>query len=472
MAELEIQALAAGVGRDQDLRVLREGQLGLRSGIQVHAAVEQCDREATPFEIVRQHALCRHELGEDQHLEGWIGLLLLEPVDQLQQGLGLGVGAGGLCLARQVEQHRDLGLLARQPVQSLDGSLHSDIGLRLAVQLRPFRPLLRTGLTVEERRLGQRRVQCIKAPLQRRANRRRARRHQALHQDHQKSDMPLLGGHGLVVAMAHIVGHRLVETLLGGVPRLPGHRLEPRHARLEQRLPLGIDGLALLGADHERPHAIAGDAALVREGLPIQELDQAQEVVRLALVGRGGEQQQIGRRLGQRGAELVARHLLGAAAEAMGFVHDHQVPGRGDQVLEALPVVGRQPLQAPASSAFERLDRVDGADDLIVHQPEVVVALPSPGSVSRRSRRDEGAKRGELGRFDQPERLAEVQAHLRLPLAHQALRRHHQHAPHHPAQLQLPQDQPGLDGLAQADLVRQQVADALPGPSALFRACN
>jgi len=166
--------------------------------------------------------------------------------------------------------------------------------------------------------------------------------------------MPLLGGHGLVVAMANIVRHRLVETLLGGVPRLPGHRLKPRHAWLEQRLTLGIDGLALLGADHEWSYAVASDTAFVREGITIQELNQTQKVVRLALVGCGFDPQQIGRRLGQRGAELVARHLLGATAEAMGFVHDHQVPGCGDQVLEALPVVGCQPLQAPASPTFER----------------------------------------------------------------------------------------------------------------------
>ena len=36
-------------------------------------------------------------------------------------------------------------------------------------------------------------------------------------------------------------------------------------------------------------------------------------------------------------------------------------------------------------------------------------------------------------------------------------------APRHAAQLQFAQDQPGLDGLAQAHLVRQQVANAVAG---------
>jgi hypothetical protein len=67
----------------------------------------------------------------------------------------------------------------------------------------------------------------------------------------------------------------------------------------------------------------------------------------------------------------------------------------------------------------------------------------------------------QFGRLDELQLLAEVQAHLGLPLAHQPLGRHHQHALGHAAQLQFAQDQPGLDGLAQAHLVGQQVANAV-----------
>ena len=68
---------------------------------------------------------------------------------------------------------------------------------------------------------------------------------------------------------------------------------------------------------------------------------------------------------------------------------------------------------------------------------------------------------GQFCRVDELKLLTEVQAHLGLPLAHQPLGRHHQHALGHAAQLQFAQDQPGLDGLAQAHLVRQQVANAV-----------
>ena len=132
------------------------------------------------------------------------------------------------------------------------------------------------------------------ALLQRGADGCRAGGHQPLHQDHQEADVALLGCHRLVVAVAHIVGHRLVQALLRAVAGLPGNRLQPGHTRLEERLPLGVDRCALLGANHERPHPVTADAALVREGFAIQQLHQPHELVGLALVRRGGQQQEIG----------------------------------------------------------------------------------------------------------------------------------------------------------------------------------
>ena len=54
----------------------------------------------------------------------------------------------------------------------------------------------------------------------------------------------------------------------------------------------------------------------------------------------------------------------------------------------------------------------------------------------------------QLGRLDELELLAEVQAHFGLPLAHQSLGRHHQDALHPATQLQFAQHQPGFDGFA------------------------
>jgi hypothetical protein len=45
--------------------------------------------------------------------------------------------------------------------------------------------------------------------------------------------------------------------------------------------------IALFCPDHERPHAVATDAALIRERLTVNQLHQAQKLVSLALVGRG-----------------------------------------------------------------------------------------------------------------------------------------------------------------------------------------
>ena len=94
-----------------------------------------------------------------------------------------------------------------------------------------------------------------------------------------------------------------------------------------------------------------------------------------------------------------------------------------------------------------------------MHAPQVLflshaAAAPLP----------EGSK---LGRLDELEFLAEVQAHFRLPLAHQPLGRHHQDALHPAAQLQFAQHQAGLDGLAKAHLIGQQVADAVAADRAV-----
>ena len=75
----------------------------------------------------------------------------------------------------------------------------------------------------------------------------------------------------LVVTLAHVLGDRLVEGALLGVPLLPGDRQEPRAARLEEGFPLGVDRIALLGSDHERLDPLAGDAARDRGRHPRQQ---------------------------------------------------------------------------------------------------------------------------------------------------------------------------------------------------------
>ena len=61
------------------------------------------------------------------------------------------------------------------------------------------------------------------------------------------------------------------------------------------------------------------------------------------------------------------------------------------------------------------------------------------------------------------ELFVEMGLHFRHPLGGDALGRNNQGAAHQPAQLKLAQDQTGLDGLAKANLVGQQVAHAVTG---------
>ena len=230
----------------------------------------------------------------------------------------------------------------------------------------------------------------------------------------------------------------------------PGHGLQAGQPGLEERLALGGDRRALFGADDEGTNALAGDAALVGEGIPVQQLHQPHELIGFALVGRGAQQQQVRGRLGQRRAQLVTRDLVGAAAHAMGLVDDHQVPAGGHQVFEAVAVVQRHLLAAPAPPAIDGLHRIQGTDDLVMGAPEVLF-LGAPLFEGR-----------QIGTFDVLQALAEVQPHFRLPLANQPLRRHDQDALDAATKLQLTQHQPGFDGLAQADFVRAQVPDAIP----------
>ena len=153
------------------------------------------------------------------------------------------------------------------------------------------------------------------------------------------------------------------------VTALPGHRGHLRPPGFEERLAVGIDGLALLGTDDIRSHPVAGDAVHVREGVVIQQVHQAMEGIGLPLVGRSRKEQHIGRGLRQPLAKLVAGDLVGTAAQPMRFVHDHQIPTGGNQVLEPAAVVFGDALGGPAAPLVHGFDRIQGDDDLIKHRP-------------------------------------------------------------------------------------------------------
>ena len=78
----------------------------------------------------------------------------------------------------------------------------------LPVEIGPFL----VGHERKQRELLLRRLEGIQAPLKGRPNGARGRGDQALHKDHEEADMGPFFAHGLVVAVADVVGDRLVES--------------------------------------------------------------------------------------------------------------------------------------------------------------------------------------------------------------------------------------------------------------------
>ncbi len=336
----------------------------------------------------------------------------------------------------------------------------------LAIQIRPF-------LLGREREEGQLLLGCgerLEPPFKRSSDGACAGDHQTLHQDHQEADVAPLLPHGLVVAFADVFGDRLVEELLIAVSLFPRHRAKLRAPVLEQRLPIGINGVALLGANDMRLDPLSGDAADVRKLLGIDQGNQPVKGVGLALVRGGRKHQEIRRGLGESLTKLEAGHLVGAAAETVRLVHNHEVPSGGDQILEPLAVVLAHLGRGPSTALVQGLYRIHRHDHLGEHLPAVdgenLHLVVTFLAVSRaRYRGDPFQCLDVLGKYEL-EGFPEVEAHLADPLAHQPLRGDDQRSLDQPAKLELPHDEPCLDGLAQADFIRQEIAHPVVGDGA------
>ncbi len=387
VAELKVQTLATGVRRDQYAHVARECLLRLGACVEIHAAVQSGDGKAPALKEFRQHRLRRNELSEHKKLQRRLVLLLLQLVDQLEQRFGLRIRTLALGRTRELQQRVDLGFFHLPALR-----LHGDIHLSLAVEFSPFLDVDR----IKQRGLDLRLIEESLPFLKRGPDGRRAGCHQALHQDHQEADMALLRRHSLVVAVAHIIGDGFIEPLLSGMAILPCNGVKPGHPRLKEWLTFRIDRGALFGANYEGAHPVAVDAVFIGEGIPINQLHQPHELVGFALMWGGGKEQQIGRGLCQRRAQLVASHLFRAAAHAVRLVDNNEVPGRRNEILEPLPVVGAELLYAPAAPAFKRFHRIQRADYLVMQTPEVLLIVPPL------------PERRQLRRLDELQRFAEV----------------------------------------------------------------
>ena len=134
----------------------------------------------------------------------------------------------------------------------------------------------------------------------------------------------------LIIAITYIVSHRGIEQFLKLMARRPRHRDQLGVPGFEERLALTVRGFALFGADDIGCDALTGDGFDIGKGRRVEQRDQAMKGVGLALVGRGREQEQVGRGFGQALAQPVAGDLIGAATQPMGFINNDQIPAGGD----------------------------------------------------------------------------------------------------------------------------------------------
>ena len=251
-----------------------------------------------------------------------------------------------------------------------------------------------------------------------------------------------------------------------GIPVAGAILVEHRQDTVDQR---GAERGIVAGAVRLVPAAHGPDDRVHRCGLPagglevlpggeeggIEQLQQPVQLGGVELHGGGGEQQQVRGVVGQVGEEpvqdirLVLVRGAGAPAGMVGLVDDHQVPLGAQQL--AHPV--RQVLLAGVAGALAGCalgavgcgEILGGADHPVSQGPDVLagVLFAQPGDPL-------GVIEGEW--------LVELGVQLPEPLAGEVRRGDDQHPLDHAAGAQLLQHQAGLDGLAQAHLVRQQVA--------------
>ena len=126
---------------------------------------------------------------------------------RVEQRLSLDVRPACFAPASRREQQLDLGSFV---LQSLQARLQDGLQLLLTVECSP----VIADVLAEERELALRQLEHLQTTLQGFANRARARRDQPLHEDHQEADCASLFLDGLVVAVAHVLGHRSVQRAL------------------------------------------------------------------------------------------------------------------------------------------------------------------------------------------------------------------------------------------------------------------
>ena len=299
----------------------------------------------------------------------------------------------------------------------------------------------RRGAALQELQLAQPLLQALAPAAERLVDRLRRRGQAPLQDGEREADraraLVVLERLGAVELLAHVVGDFLVEARLG-VGELVGDRVGD--ALGEERPAVELEQVLLHHAAHQvgdldLVHAVA---ELALEAVAVEQRQEELEVLFLAVVRRGGHQQEVAREAREELAEPVALGVLDLAAEEGGgelvrLVADDEVVAavRGAELLLHV-LVARQLVEAR-----------DG---------EVVLEEPVAGA---------GGLELVVGQDLEGQMEAPVQ--LVLPLLGEAAGADDQAALEIAARDQLLDEQPRHDGLARAGIVGEQEAQRLPG---------
>ena len=368
VADLEVDALARGLGGDQDLDLaFAELLLGVKARARLvararlHAAVDAADAEAPGLQPIHEVVQRVLELGEEEQALVRVveEAFLLEQLLELRE-LRLGARIlDRLGLDGQASQLLDLLAHLIGASRERDRLEHrlQPLALALLHLLQLFRiGKIRRRLAGEILRTLETLFQAPGAVLERTAHGVGARREPALVERHQEADRAgarvLALGCGAGALALHEARHIAVEVELRPVD-LEIHRV--RNALGEDRLgrpgavrpPLGKVDHRLLGAAQVegRPPAVHRFADRLHVGVAvgIEELQEQAEVLGIALVGRRREQQHVVRGVAQQLAQPVAQALvrLVGGRHAVRLVHDDEVPvdlpQPGEDVMRASP---------------------------------------------------------------------------------------------------------------------------------------
>ena len=238
-----------------------------------------------------------------------------------------------------------------------------------------------------------------------------------------------------VELLLHIVRHGGVELRLHG-----GKVVVDRvgQALREQRRAVEFELVFLHQTAHDvgNVDGLVARAADALEAVGIDQRHEELEIRILAVVRRGGQQEEVARKAGEQAAELVALRAVHLAAPEGGghlvrLVADDEVPLRGPELFLRFRAAGE--FVQPRDAQFGFLKGVAG----------------------------DGGGQAVIG--EDLKAQVELLVKLVLPLFGQIARADDQAAAHIAADHQFLDEQAGHDGLARAGVVRQHVAQRLTG---------